>query len=306
MKTQIKVGFLISYDYELLFTSMIIVYDFVDTIYLVIDSERKTFSGENYNLPDSFFERVKEMDVADKIVFFEEPFYSPTRTAIENETRERNLLSMKMGSNCWKMQIDVDEFFADFKAVTKFLDKHSYLLSHPQCNAVNLRANWVTLFKQTPNGFLYIDNKEHFSFATNVIAKHYFGRDLTSIDNREIATNFIAVHQSWARKPEEVYQKITNWGHKNDFDIENYFNFWLSVSEDNYVNFVDLHPFHPKHWKCLKFMPCGTLAEFTKKYAEQHQPLETVLSGKYYRRYLKNNLKFYLGIPVKIQNENIT
>lgn len=294
MRYKIKVGFLISYDYRYLFAAMPMVYDYVDEIILSFDSKRLTWSGEKWELPDDFFEMVKAIDVSNKVQFFESQFYLPEFSPIENETRQRNLISEMMGENCWKLQVDVDEYFIDFENVAKFLKRHDYFLSKPQYNAINLRANWVTLFKQTPNGFLYIDNHEHFSFATNRVGKHVFGRDLTSIDNREIKTNFVAVHQSWAREPEEIWQKINNWGHKNDFDTKKYFDFWCGVNEDNYVNFVDLHPFHPKCWPRLQFIVCENVTEFTAKYSEITVPEPTKIDNKYFTKYIKNSLKFYL------------
>lgn len=294
MKAKIKVGFLISYDYQYLFQSMKMVYDFVDEIILAIDVDRLTWSGEKFKLPDEFFAMIGALDSLGKVAFFEDRFYLPALSPIENETRERNLLSQLMGDGCWKLQIDVDEYFINFEDVVKFLRQNDYFLYKPQYNAVNLRATWVTLFKKTSNGFLYIDDKEHFSFATNRVAKHYFARDLNAIDNREIKTEFVAVHQSWAREPEEVWQKITNWGHKNDFDTKKYFDFWMDVNEDNYVNFVDLHPFHPKSWPKLQFLDCQTIAEFTEKYRAIHVAKPTLIEKKYYKKYIKNSLKFYL------------
>lgn len=291
MSPKIKAAFLVSYDYEYLFTSLPLVYDFVDQIVLAIDINRQTWSGEGFDIPNLFFDEIKAIDTAQKIAFLEESFYSPVLSEAENEIAERNRISEWMGEGCWKLQIDADEYFIDFEKVVRFLKDRDHLLENPNAHAVNVRANWVTLFKKTPNGYLYVDNREHFSFATNVVGRHYFARDLSAVDNSEIRTDFVAIHQSWAREPQEILKKINNWTHRNDFDVKKYFHFWQEVNEDNYVNFVDLHPFHPRHWKRLKFIRCESVAGFTEAYKrmanlEKNYALEIKDSQKKHMRIL--------------------
>ena len=54
-------------------------------------------SGNNIEIPQSFFEEVKLFDSKNKIHFYEDSFYMKDLTPIECETRERNLLLKKMG-----------------------------------------------------------------------------------------------------------------------------------------------------------------------------------------------------------------
>ena len=293
-KSKIKIGFLISYDYRYIYDALAIVYDYADEIILAIDINRNTWAGGKYEIEPDFFDKIKKLDVKNKIVLFEDDFYVPTLTPMENDTRERNMLSDKMGNNCWKLQIDADEYFLNFPAVCDFLQKHRYLLSKPKYNPVNIRANWITLFKQTNNGFIYIDNDEDFSFATNLTAEHFFARDLASKTNREIYTNFRVLHQSWAREPEEIYRKINNWSHKDDFDGEAFYKFWMSVDETNFSQFTDLHPIYKGAWKSLKFISCSDIHEFITKFNEIHPPLPvTKLPSRYFKKYIKNTLKFW-------------
>jgi len=294
-KAKIKIGFLVSYDCKYIFDALRIVYDFADEIILAIDADRMSWAGKPYDFDESFFDQIKSVDPQNKITIFEDHFYLENLSPIENETRERNLLSRKMGADCWKLQIDADEYFVDFASVYAFLQQHRYLLSKPKYNAVNIRGNWITLFKKTQNGYLYIDNEEDFSFATNVVGAHFFGRDLASKTNREIYAGFEVIHQSWAREPEEIYQKINNWGHKDDFDTEAYFEFWMNVNEANYTQFTNLHPVYPEDWKCLKFIACADIHDFCVKFhANKPAPDQVKLSGHYFRKYLKNNLRFWL------------
>ena len=51
---KIKVGFLVSYDYEFLKTSFPLVYHSADEIYLAIDINNNTWSGNKFQIHDSF------------------------------------------------------------------------------------------------------------------------------------------------------------------------------------------------------------------------------------------------------------
>ena len=80
-KNMIKVGFLVSYDYQLLEYSLPIVYQYADEIYLAIDKERKTWSGNIFQLPDTFFECINRVDTVGKDNYKEvknfHPLYPP-------------------------------------------------------------------------------------------------------------------------------------------------------------------------------------------------------------------------------------
>ncbi len=293
-KSQIKIGFLISYDYKYIFDALPIVYPYADQIILCIDVNRNTWAGGKYDIDPGFFAHIRAMDTDGKIIFFEDDFYVPSLSPMENDTRERNMLSEKMGPDCWKLQIDADEYFLNFDKVCAFLQKHRYLLSKPMYNRVNIRANWITLFKKTTHGYIYIDNEEDFSFATNLVGQHYFARDLDGRQNREIYTNFRVLHHSWAREPHEVYQKIKNWSHKDDFDGDAFYDFWMSIDETNYMNFQDLHPIYRGAWKRLKFIACSDVHDFINKFNATHPAPEPFkLPRRYFKKFLKNQLKFW-------------
>ncbi|WP_300566386.1 hypothetical protein [Flavobacterium sp.] len=293
MNVKIKIGFLISYDYAFLYDSLKLVYDFTDEIFLAIDINRRTWSGNQFYIEDSFFEYIEKIDIDKKIKIYQDDFYIEALSPIENDTRERNLLSEQMGENCWKLHIDVDEFFLNFDLIVDFLNKNKFLLFKPNQNQANIRANWITLFKRTSKGFLYIDENEHFSFANNVVGKHVLARDLDAKGNTEIFTNFKAIHQSWARNPEEILIKITNWGHKNDFDSQKYFDFWMSVNEENYMDFSYFHPYDSRIWKSLKYCECENLEDFIAKYNERNQPQKLPkLRTRLYKKHLKNIFRF--------------
>ena len=63
-EVKIKVGIPVSYDYRLLEYSLPRVYPYTDAICLAIDKERKTWKGNSYQLPDTFFTWLRTFDTA--------------------------------------------------------------------------------------------------------------------------------------------------------------------------------------------------------------------------------------------------
>lgn len=137
---KIHVGFLLSYDYEKLKLSIPPVYNAADKIFIAEDSNKKTWSGNEFVVDESFYEWLKEFDVDNKIEFYRDDFYIPELTAIQNDTRERHLLSMKMGIGNWLIQIDSDEYFIDFDSFIANLRKYDHYLDNPKKIKFNLLA----------------------------------------------------------------------------------------------------------------------------------------------------------------------
>ncbi len=289
--TKIKIGFLISYDYKYFFNALKTVYKDVDEIYLSIDKNFKTWSGQTINIEDSFFYEVEKIDTEKKVKYHRDNFYFPEKAPMECETYQRNEMSKLMGDDCWKLQIDVDEYFLDFSSVKEFLKKNQYFLYKPNFNPINIRGKWITLFKEVEGGFLYIDNQESFSFCTNLKERYDYARN---IEVNQLQTNFLVIHQSWARNEDEIKQKISNWGHKNDFDVNAFFEFWKSLNKNNYKDFIDFHPVYPKEWNKLEFLSCDSIEQFIELY-KQNNPEKNSrnnkVKSKYYLRYLKSFIK---------------
>lgn len=259
----IKISYLVSYDYDMLLTSVKQVYKYVDKIIIAIDKNRKTWNGILFVIPQSFFDEVKEFDVDNKIELYFDNFYLPELTPVQNETRERNMVLAKLGKG-WKIQLDVDEYIYDFKSVASFLNKYSFLTLFPKLTPICFKGKLITLFRSLPEGFLYIENNEQFVFITN----QSFNTDLrNNFKIRNFYTNIAVIHQSWARSEDEIFFKINNWGHRDDFNTLEYFNFWKNVTSENYSLFKDFHPISPKIWNKLLFMDSLTIDEFILKYA---------------------------------------
>lgn len=270
----IKVGYLLSYDYDLIFTSINQIYVEADKIFIAIDVNRRTWSGNDYELPSSFFENIELLDYKNKIQIYEDNFYISELTPIECETRERNLLLKKMGRG-WLIQLDVDEYIYDFKTLTNYLNKYWYLTLFPKYTPVVFKGKLITLFKQTEEGFLYIDNDEKFPFITN-LNEYEFTRYITKVRNHFVNVN--VVHQSWARTDDEIQTKIKNWGHRDDFNTQHYFEFWKNISSSTYMNYNNIHPISPEVWNKLHFLPSKSIEEFINKYSIRNEQILINLS----------------------------
>jgi hypothetical protein len=109
------------------------------------------------------------------------------------------------------------------------------------------------MYKQVKNGCLFIsENEQELEFIP--IATRYphyeFGRRNGYFN---IKTPFVILHQSWARSEQEILQKISNWGHKEDFDVMQYYQRWQTLNETNFGAYQNFHPIHPEIWKQLEF-----------------------------------------------------
>ncbi len=164
---KIHVGFLLSYDYELLKQSIPPVYEDSDRIFLARDKELRTWKGQNFSVDPSFYEWLKAFDVDNKIEIYEDDFYVPEMSTIENDTRERTMLSHKMGIGNWLIQIDSDEYFIDFKKFISDLRRYDSYLDNPEKHKIQIFAFWLIIYKYTENGILYIDKPQKSVFATN-------------------------------------------------------------------------------------------------------------------------------------------
>ena len=59
------------------------------------------------------------------------------------------------------------------------------------------------------------------------------------------------IHYSWGRSEDELYMKLKNWGHCNDFDVETFFARWKELDDENYKLWKDFHPVQPHNWTDL-------------------------------------------------------
>ena len=261
---KINVSYLVSYDYEYLFTSLNCIYNYVDQIVISIDKNRQTWSGNNYSIDDSFFENLKKIDSRNIIEVYEDDFFVKDLTPMECETRQRNLTLQKLKRG-WKVQLDVDEYLYDFQVIKDYLYKYWYLSFFPKLTPIGFIGKLVTLFKINNDEYYYIENNERFPFITNQ------NFNIKARSNSKIfnyLSNVNVIHQSWARTEDEILTKIKNWGHRDDFDTMRYFNYWKNLNCDNYLDYKNFHPIVPEVWNELKLIKAKNIDDFIKVYSK--------------------------------------
>lgn len=262
---EIKVGFLVSYDYSYLYHSLPLVYKSADKIILAIDKKRVTWSGINFTIADSFFEWIKQIDTEKKITLYEDDFHIPELNTTECDTRERNMLAKQLGDGGWHIQVDSDEYFVDFEG---FVDYLRSLESRARNESIHVFTRFITLFKSVKNGFLVVSgNTENIATATNK-PDYYYIRNVQDIT--PVHSPFLVAHQSWARDPGEMEIKLKSWGHRNDFNVDSYFKLWQAIDEHNYKFMHNFHPLNPLFWQALQYIEAHDIQQLIDKIRTQY------------------------------------
>ena len=253
---KIHVGFLLSYDYELLKLSIPPVYKAADKIFLAHDKEFRTWNGKNFNVNPDFFSWIKDFDIDNKIEIYQDNFYLPELSTLENDTRERTMLSQKMGIGNWLIQVDSDEYFIDFDKFVRDLRKYDHFLNNPEKNKIQIAAFWLIIYKYTDNGILYIDKPQKSVFATNY--PNY--KNARRTNERVIYLDSLVLHESVARNEDDLRFKLENWGHNKDVN-KDFLNKWISVNENNYQEMTNFYYIEPERWKKLSYFPTNKIQE---------------------------------------------
>ncbi len=262
---ELKIGILVSYDYYFVVPCLRNVYEHVDRIVLAVDKDRRTWNGQPFELPVQFFSDITALDRDKKITVFEESFFLPGLAPMECDTRERRMVAEVLGPGGWHIQIDADETFLDFPLFVAFLRdlERRGISRRPIC----VYAYWVTLFKRTENGVFYVSSGERFPVATNT--PRYIKARQIDKSVAVVQSDFLAMHDSWARSRGDLHKKLKNWSHSDDFSTDRYMAFWDSVDENNYQYLRDIHPLAPEKWGRLEFAAGGEEAVWKMMAATQ-------------------------------------
>jgi hypothetical protein len=255
---------------------------------LAQDKASRTWKGNTFTVDPSFYVWLKSIDVQNKIEIYEDDFYLPELSTLQNDTRERTMLSEKMGIGNWLIQVDSDEYFVDFADFVRQLRKYDHYLDNPENKKIQIFAWWIIIYKYTTQGILYVDKPMKAVFATNY--PNYKGARRT--DERIVYLNSIVLHESVARTEAELRFKLSNWGH--NIDVNNgFFEKWLQVDETNYKSLKDFYYIEPKRWKTLNYFPTQQLEDI-KKYVENNPKLQIsswFILFKNMEQWLKNCFK---------------
>lgn len=270
---KIHVGFLMSYDYEKLKHSIPPVYAAADAIFIALDEDFRTWSGQKFEVKPEFFKWVEKMDMDKKITFYRDDFYDPNISAIENDNRERHMLSIKMGIGNWLVQVDADEYFLNFESFVKDLHKHDRFLDNPEENKIQIAAYLLNIYKYIDNGVLYVDKVTRGVMATN-FPNYKVARNTRQ---RIIYTKNLLLHETVARSEEAILQKFENWGHKHQIDLKAFMEKWRTVNKSNYHEYRDFFYIEPEKWKKLGFVKGNSIKE-----VEQNLDYSKIIPSDFY------------------------
>lgn len=284
----IKVGFCVAYDWELLKTSIPRIYSHADVICLSVDKNRKTWKGESYHLDELAFRNfVTSIDTEKKIDVYEDDFSLTHLSAMQNDTRQRQLMADRLGKGGWHIQIDSDEHILNFASCVLKLKK---INPYPTGNEkpLNVCAFIIPLIKKISDGYLIVDFKNQFpeTFPLATTRPQYVRARNSGHFNKYIS-EFI-IHETWARSDEELWLKINNWGHSSEeLDYEkkriSYYHLWKSLDEFNYQYVCNLHPAKPDTWPALKYVKAASTKELLDNFVEPEISLNQL------QLWLKNN-----------------
>jgi len=269
---KIHVGFLLSYDYELLKMSIPPVYETADRIFLARDQEFRTWKGQKFKVDESFYVWLSGFDKQNKIEIYEDDFYVPSLSTLENDTRERTMLSHKMGVGNWLIQVDSDEYFINFQKFVSDLRKYDHYLDNPEKHKIQVFAFWLVIYKYTETGILYVDKPMKAAFATNYPNYQCARRT----NERVIYTDSLVLHESVARSESELRFKLKNWGHSEEVN-KGFLAKWLKVTEKNYFEYRNFYYIEPKRWKKLAFVKGTTISQI-----EENLDLSKVVPSSFY------------------------
>ncbi|MBC7605485.1 MAG: hypothetical protein H7199_00800 [Burkholderiales bacterium] len=290
---KIQVGFLLSYDYQKMRNSIPPVYAGADQIFIAIDKDLRTWSGQKFDIEPSFFEWLIAIDVEKKITIYRDDFYVPTITALENDSRERFLLSQQMGIGNWLVQIDADEIFIDFKKFVQTLRKHDHFLNTPEKNPIQIAGYLINIYKYLDEGLLYVEEPTKVMLATNY--PNY--KVARKTKERIIYTDNILLHECLSRTEAELQFKFINWGHNAEIN-PSFFEKWRKATQDNYKELRDVFYLNPSVWKKLGYLPTKDLEKI-----KQYIPLDQKLQVSRRHLFLKNFGQWFKTLKLFNSNE---
>ena len=156
-----------------------------------------------------------------------------------------------MGSGGWHIQIDSDEYAYNFKLLSQFLRKNQFLTKNPKKKPINFLVKLIVLFKQNKDVFYVIEpfNESRFLVTNNPVYEKARKPEV----GKSLQLDYYLIHQSWAITATEIEQKIKNWGHKNDFNVQEFYEKWRDLDENNYKKYIDFHPLPGSFWGKLDF-----------------------------------------------------
>ena len=217
----------IAYDWKYAVKSVASYYDIADEIILAIDKDRISWSNYRYDEVVNF---SKFCDPNKKIKIVEENFHRYS-SPVENDTYERNFISSLCKKDNHIIAIDSDEILVNAAEFKAWMNN-----TNPD---FDISCTWTTVYKLFDQKVLVTKPNETAVIGTNLRNSY---RKCRITNNKCVLSPLQILHYSWGRTREEVVQKLKNWTHSNDFDVDEYMKIWDSVTLDNYKSMKYLHP----------------------------------------------------------------
>lgn len=226
---------LISYDADMLISSISSYYPYVDEIILGVDEDRISWSGNRFFFNEAkLWSELAKLDTQSKIVVIEDNFHRSS-IPIENDTHERNFLKQQC-SHDWVFSFDADEilinakeFFIDFCPIVQDYDD------------VELLFTWFLMYKQLPEGMLLIADETGNSVFKKDVQGFSAHRDLGTFTYcrwtnhpKKILSPLAIKHYSFCRTDSELDIKINNFGHSVESKQDPFYTIRSNITAQNY------------------------------------------------------------------------
>jgi hypothetical protein len=237
----------LAYDYRLALAAIRSYYPVADEIILGLDKDRVSWNKKPFVLDEEDLRKgLAAVDPDKKIVLVEGDFHC-LDTATANDTQERNTLSLACKPGHWVVQIDSDELLQNP------LEFRDWLLRRRWPWLV--LGRWTVVFKRFGDDYLVVD--KHDAWISVATARQGIYTGCRDTKERKRRSPLHMLHFSWGRGEGELLQKLESWTHARDFDTGKFFEFWKSVTLENYKSFRDFHPLDGPDWPALRLIRKG-------------------------------------------------
>jgi len=266
-------GYILAADPNWIEASVLSYYDSMEEILVSYDRSSMGWSGQLIPVEECL-ERLRAIDKDKKLRFFGGDYYRPQHSAMENDTYQRQCAVDEIGRSAdWIIELDTDEVLP---SVRSFVD---CLANVPRDRVVVEWPNRI-FFQRTRSGkflevttFLRRQKSEypgpvatrpgvrlHIARQSSTaprwrfgIRRGAFGRFSRRSDYADalIDNSDAILHFSWVRSEEDIFRKITGWGHATDFSGTDYFNKVWKTAPWKWPFLYNFHPVVPKVWPAL-------------------------------------------------------
>jgi hypothetical protein len=252
----------LAYDWKYAFDAIRSYYAIADEIILGLDADRISWSKKPFAFDDAAVaDLIAQIDTDKKIRIIEGNFHA-LDVPLENDTAERRLLGAACHAGNWVVQIDADEILLNPLEFTQIMKN-----SPPD---VCVWAVWLPVYKIIGDKALIVGGQvESTPVATRCPHLYRFGR---VTDQPSALSLMYMLHLSLCRSEEDLVQKLTNWSHSNQIDIDKTVGSWRATSLENYRQLKDFHHIHGPIWQFLKVIDWPPTALFESPNLHQLVP----------------------------------